>query len=303
MLQALDQTLDKAQVSQVSSQLSSADDDESYTVDKVLATIYYSFEDPVAAQTKQPICSVKSVIITQSDVRPMLDGTPRDLDRVIFERLAALDAQRFRMAVTDAEVDRALAHVQKQRNISQEQLFALFAKMGLTKEQVREELRASQLIDMVIGYRIKNKVFVSKKEAECYYTSNSVYILRQAFVPFKSTSLRSLQKVKLQQALDSREVIKTAEWSPLLELKQEDIAQDKAFIHELAPDSLSIIQQTDAGATLLWFLGKKPFDQELEHMITLKLQNNKIENALEEYKKELLNAAVIKYTKKQISTS
>ncbi len=59
-------------------------------------------------------------IITTSDIRKGLDGQQRDLRDIVLDELVAIDAVKMHIIITDEEIDRFLASMQKEQGMSRE---------------------------------------------------------------------------------------------------------------------------------------------------------------------------------------
>lgn len=258
-------------------------------IDKILAIIYHPEGNS---------------IILQSDLRPSLSGVPKTLNDIIFERLMVLDAENLKIVVTDSDVDRHLALVQKQFKLSKEDTIELFKQIGLTYDKARETLKNDLKIQKVLDYRVKNKVIIDKKKIEEYYDKNPVYepatfTFVQSFVSFEGRS-PALTKIKIERAIESNEIDKEVVWGETLTLREDQIAQDKAFIKDLVINRPTIVNVFDNGLSLIKLLSKTASklvplkDREAE--IYNILGQKEFESILQEYKKKLISLAPIKFT-------
>lgn len=255
-----------------------------YTVNKTRAIIYHP---------------EGTAWVLQSDLRPALDGSLRNLERAIFEKLIVFEAQKYKIAPTEAEIDKRLADIHKQLEVRRpgitlKDIFEEFEKMGIPQEEIREELRIAHIVEMMIELRIKNKVLVSNKDVELYDAEHPILQVKQLSIPYSPNSLKALQKTKIEDTIQSRDILQSSDWSDVLELNLDDLAQDKQYIKDLAPGSLKILTETPQGVTVLHFIGKKPMDKDREKTIMYQLQNERLDKALADYNAELLKTARIK---------
>jgi hypothetical protein len=110
-----------------------------------------------------------SQVITASDVaRPSLAGVQQTLDDIIFERLVYMDAQKYKILSDNDAVDRYLAIVQKENNLTHEQLRDIFSVSGYTYEEGREQFRVLQTVNSMLDFKIRSHVIVPKKQVEAY---------------------------------------------------------------------------------------------------------------------------------------
>ena len=108
------------------------------------------------------------------------------LNDTILRELIVLDSKKLKIPISDAEVDRHLARVQEQLQMTRDDLMAFFKQKGLTLEQAKAELRKTLLIETTIDNRVKSKSYVSKAEIEKYNDEHPLvfYEIKQAQVPF-----------------------------------------------------------------------------------------------------------------------
>jgi hypothetical protein len=278
----------------------------------VLAVFFLYFSCLVTCSSlqavRQPVNKTVAIIyhpegaawILQSDLRPALDGSPRNLERAIFERLVAFEAQKYKIIVSEADIDKRLAEIQKhfesqKPGTTLKDIFKQFEAMGIAEGDIKEELKTSQLVEMMVEHRIKSKILVSKKDVELYNKNNPVLQIKQAFIPYSTTGSVSEQKLLVEQALTSGGSIREAYWTDIIDLKVEDLAKDKAYIKDLKPDTKQILNETPEGIALVHFLGNKPLNDVREKEIMYLLHSQRLEKALDDYNKELLAGARVKY--------
>lgn len=106
-------------------------------------------------------------IITQSELQTgddnSLKAKHRALDALIDARLIdqALKEQSDRLAVSDADVDRAIAEVRRLNNLSESTLRSLLAGQGMTwpdyRKKLRDEIARARLIQVNVQSRIQIK--------------------------------------------------------------------------------------------------------------------------------------------------
>jgi peptidyl-prolyl cis-trans isomerase SurA len=265
-------------------------------IDKTLETVYTPEE---------------TILILQSDLRPGLDGISKTVDQVLLERLMLADAKKLKITVSDVEVDRYLAKVESQYKLTREQTKELFKNMGYTYKEGREQLRNMQIIEQIKEYRIKGKAVPTRQELEEYHKAHPAYqeasyTFSQGFVPFQGSS-RSIKKAMIKEAIASGAIKTTVQWGPPLVLKEDDFAEDKAYIKALTPGSVAELNETDAGITLVHILAKKEkrlltLDERIKD-ITILLGQNRAQEAFEGYKKTLLASGRRKRPNEQVAAA
>lgn len=260
-----------------------------YTIDKVLAVIYHN---------------EGSTIVCQSDLRPGLDGMPRDLPQAILDRLMVLDAQKLKITISENDIDRHLAQVQKMYNLTRENLLKLFKKMGYTYQEGREQLRTMQMIDSIVDYRVRSKNLIEEKDVEAYYCEHPEIIpaefkVAQIFIPFDKKQTKKQQEETIKLLIETN-AIDPERWDPEITLKANEIASDKAFIKDLSVGSIVRLQETEEGVRLLRLIDKKPEYviplREREREIRATLSKDRLSGGLESYQKSLWANAHVRYT-------
>ncbi len=251
-------------------------------VDKVLAIIYHT---------------EGSTIILQSDLRPDLSDQVPSLREAILKELILLDAKKYKITVSEAEVDRHLARIQESLKKTREDLEEFFKERGFTFEEARRELEKGLLIETTVSERVRSKAFVPESEVKKYYEEHPIvdYTVKQAFIPFGFGS-RSLVRATVDRQIEEGDIITAVEWGEPLALKESDIAEEKAFLKELALGSVARVQETDDGITLLQLISKskKPYES-LKKQITIELGNKRQKQALDDYYDNLFACARVRY--------
>lgn len=252
------------------------------TVDKTLAIIYHA---------------EGSKIILQSDLRPDLSDQVPSLREVILKELIILDAKKFKITVSEAEVDRHLARIQESLKKTREDLIEFFKERGFTFEQAKKELERGLLIETTVGERVRSKAFVPESEIKKYYEEHAIvdYMIKNAFVPFGLGS-KALTRATLDSQIQSGEIINAVEWSSPIALKESDIAPEKEFIKQLPTGTVTKTQETDEGISLLVVESKAkvPYEVQKREIMALKGMERQ-KKAFDEYTSGLLAQARVRY--------
>lgn len=260
-----------------------------YVLDRTLAVIYHP-ED--------------IVVISASDLRPSLDGAPKTFKQVLLEKLMVLDARELKITVTEEDVDKQLATVQKENNLTRDDVIAIFKQAGLSVTQAREDLRDQQMIQTVIEARTRSKTAVSAKEIETYYAENPIVqpgniTFCFAFVPFEHYKSKVTQRTAIQKGIESGDINTTAAWMDPITLNLKDVPEDKVFLKDLSSGSIVQAQETEEGVQLLKLIDKVPETvvplKEREREIMMQFRMDRRGKAIAEYHEELLKKARIKY--------
>ncbi len=91
------------------------------------------------------------------------------LARLIDKRLVAQEAARYRLQVTDEELDKTLEQIRVGRNMSPEDQLKELRLMGVTEQQYREEMRTQMLGSKVINAVVRTRVLVTDEEILARY--------------------------------------------------------------------------------------------------------------------------------------
>lgn len=114
--------------------------------------------------------------LAKTDKRPspaQVGALRKDLlSRLIEEKLVQQRIRALRLQVGDEEVENAILDVQKQNQLTREQLMQAVQAQGLTFEAYRENLRKQILRYKLVGQEVRSKVDVSESEIRDYYRAH-----------------------------------------------------------------------------------------------------------------------------------
>ncbi len=94
------------------------------------------------------------------------------LSRLIEEKLVQQRIKALGLKVADAEVDEAVADVERQNRLSREQLEAALQGQGMTMSAYRENLRQQMLRYRLINQEVRSRVDVTEREVRDYYRAH-----------------------------------------------------------------------------------------------------------------------------------
>jgi parvulin-like peptidyl-prolyl isomerase len=251
-------------------------------------------------------------IITLSDVhRPSLTGVPQSQEDIIFERLVYLDAQKFKIAPDEEAVDKYLQEIQKQNNLTLDELKQIFRQAGYSYEEGRDQFKRLQTVKSLLDYKIHSNLIVPRQEIELYYKNNPVtkedeYTLEYALVPFKGDKqdLREdLVEFVTKQKAGSKKTQNDADlglvWNEPFTMKKSEIADDKAFIYDMKVGTVSAPRETEGGFELYRLVEKKDeciasLEDRYQEIVRT-LTQPKYEKLMSDYKKQLFDSVSIVY--------
>lgn len=268
---------------------SSENNEELELIDKIIAVVYA--KDAVE-------------IVTQSDVdRPGLAGNIRTLEDILFDIQVYLDAQKFNMLPDDQALDAFIASIQKDNNLTLEQVEQLFTQAGYSVEEGREQLKRMQTISSFLDFKINSNLVVPRKDIVTYFENNpetteASYLLERAFIPFSRTKSKDQQRDMINEFMRTGKRGSSIEWSEPFWVDHLQIAEDKQFIYTLGIGQIMFVE--DAEGFVLFRLK----DKKESRLLSLEERYNEIAHALrrprylqmvQEYKKELFDNATIVY--------
>lgn len=264
-------------------------DDGLYLIDSIKAVVYGQ---------------ERTDLITLSDVnRPSLDGNQQTIEDLVVAKLICQDAARYKMEPDNDAVDKHLKSVQRENNLSLDDLKSIFSSAGYTYEEGREQFRAMTAIGTMIDFRIRSRLIVPEKDIQAYYQEHPIvqepaYQIERAEVACPQGMDHGVFMQQLRRLIDTGQSKLDIEWSDPFWINKSELAQDKQFLTTIEVGCISMGTESGAGIELFKLMNKKE-----EHVTSLEERYNEIADTLkrpkynelfEAYKKDLFsNAAVI----------
>ena len=244
-------------------------------------------------------------IITDSDVaRPNLAGTMRPLVEMVFERLVYLDAKKFKVLPDEHALDKYLASVQRENNLSLDDLKQMFASAGYSYEEGREQLKMMQAVNTMITQRVRSGLFVARKDVVAYYEAHphmqeAQVRVAYATVPFSAQKSKKEQKHELDMQVKRGEATVTIKFESPFWVKESEVAQDKQFLFAMKPGQVCLPIETFQGFELYRVIEKKPgrlrtLDERYQEIVDILIQPKYYE-LLGRYKESLFKEASVVY--------
>jgi len=150
-----------------------------------------------AAQTEtvdRIVAVVNEDIITQYDVeqvlRPMIQNlrgqglsAERErqaiarmrgdvLNNLIDGKITEQEVKRYKIAVTDEEVEAYIRQFKERRSLTDESLKAMLAQEGVTPEEYRKEIRLQLQRTRLVNREVRSKVVITQEDIKKYYEKN-----------------------------------------------------------------------------------------------------------------------------------
>lgn len=244
-------------------------------------------------------------IITLSDVqRSSIDGAPRTIDDIKLEKLMYQDAKKYRIIPDEEAIDKYLGSVQKQHNITLDQLKDVFRTAGYTYEEGREQFGIMYTVNSMLDFKIRSRLIVPEREVEAYCKAHPefeepAYQISRAFIPFTKKQDKDELRVQVEQfaTTGKSKELKGIEWEEPFWIKEGDVSEDKQFITSLKPGTIAQPIETEQGFELIKLTAKRgrrerPLEERYREVSDI-LRKPKYEELMGEYKKELFAQSAV----------
>jgi hypothetical protein len=244
-------------------------------------------------------------IITHSDlVRPSLDGSNRSLEDHVLESLVFQDAVRFKIMPTPESIEKHLMAVQRENNLSLEDLQAIFRNAGYTYEEGKEKFGIISAVGQMLDFKIRSRLIVPEKDVVAYYEANpeytpETYQLVRAFVNCGEDQEVDALRAEVEQLIDTGSSSLEIQWSESFWIKSDDLAENRQFVRTMQVGGIAIAQEFDEGLELIKVMdhqekGLVPLEKRYGEIAEI-LRRPKYEELFGQYKKELFDGAAIIY--------
>ena len=94
------------------------------------------------------------------------------LEFLIEDRLIEKEAEKLGVAVSEPEVDQAIAELLKANSLAPPDLARVLRERGLTEADYRKEIRGELIRNRVLGREIQPRIFLSEDKIHTYYLEN-----------------------------------------------------------------------------------------------------------------------------------
>jgi peptidyl-prolyl cis-trans isomerase SurA len=118
------------------------------------------------------------------------------LDGLINDMLMRQDAKRYKVTVSDAEVEEELERTLKRTGMTRKQLEEGLKKERATLAMYKERIGNSLLRQRMAGYMVMRKVFVTPEEISAYYTKHKDEFAGEKTVDFSLLMLQDGKNVQ-----------------------------------------------------------------------------------------------------------
>ena len=178
---------------------------------------------PVTQPTGKPVARVNGTVLTDKDLlREMYaifpyakqhNGFPKGqeasirqgaLEMIIFEELVYQEAQRRKMTIPAVRIDKAEAAYRQQFDSPEQFQQYIQSEMHGSRQQLRNQIQRSMLIDQLLRQEVDNKSAVSLTELRAYYEKNPARFRLTESYSFQSISILPPMKPTPEQAKEAR---------------------------------------------------------------------------------------------------
>jgi hypothetical protein len=242
-------------------------------------------------------------LVTQSDLeRPNFAGQIPTLEDEIEERLFYQDALKKQVLITDDQIDRQIAVVMQQNNLTLDGLKVLCTEYGMTYQELRDKLARTFSVNTIRDHMVESYAIINRSDVIKYYEEHPemtsiVYYLQRAIVPYEGD--RDTQQAELTKLVSSKESDDGIDWSVLFSVEHATVAEEKMFIHTMQVGDVVLAQELYDGFELYRLVNKKEaiprtLDErylEIDELLRRPLR----EKLLQEYRDKLFREATIIY--------
>jgi len=94
------------------------------------------------------------------------------LNMLIEQKLADQEIKRYKISVSDQEIDNAIEDVKKGRFITDEELREELNRQGLTFKEARKQIKEQILREKLISREVKSKIVITSEDIKTYYKNH-----------------------------------------------------------------------------------------------------------------------------------
>ena len=261
-----------------------------YDLDKTLAIIYSE--------------EGASVVVTESDLHKKdINGQLKNLGEIIFEHLIYFETKKYKIDIDDEQINSFITNIQKQNNISIEELKQVFIASGYTFEEGKEELRKMKATNIFLDNKIRTRLIVTEDAIQNYYDKHPIvkeksYVIKKAFIPFTEKTDKEKLKKDIKVFLKTKKGISVT-WKAPITLEDKQLSEKMAILRKLKLGQIYLKSETKSGFELLKLIkiNKKevaPLESRKKEIISI-LKKEKFEKLYSALREELFKKAAIKY--------
>jgi parvulin-like peptidyl-prolyl isomerase len=126
------------------------------------------------------------------------------LEMIIFEELVYQEALRRKMTIPTAKIDQAEAAYKKSFDNPEQYQQFMQTEMHGSRQQLRDQIQRSLLIDQLLKQEVDNKATVSQAEVTAYYDKNSARFQVAESYTFQAISILPPRTATAEQSKEAR---------------------------------------------------------------------------------------------------
>ena len=191
---------------------------------------------------------VGDVMITYCDVheKTSLDGKLIPVDDQINMIIIEQEVKESKMPIDDTAPDKYIANIQKDHNLTDEDLADLAAQCGRTLPEVKQLLGSQYMRDFFLYHKFRSHLVPTDQAVEEYCNEHpeiepGYCVIQVAFVDYTGTNKDEV-RTKIDDSISGK--IKDSSlisWSDPIKVDMDNIADDKLFIKDLTQGESSVV--------------------------------------------------------------
>lgn len=244
-----------------------------------------------------------------SDVKPHLDGRPRDVRDIVCDELMLCEAERYHIDVTPEDAERYMDELRKNNNMTRFAMERVIEEMDYTYPEALDQLRRRQMSEQLLDHRIRSdkRFMISPEEVAAFDKEHPVF----------EEGLYTLAEVLVHdaQALNKNftaEELAALPWEESFVVKESELAEEMAFVIGANVGEIVLRDPVAEGVELTRLVAKKPrrrilvdeivdprTRRTLQDKIVEVIRMQRYEDVVREYQDELLRNATLRFAHPQ----
>jgi peptidyl-prolyl cis-trans isomerase SurA len=154
---------------------SSAPAAQTETVDRIVAVVNEDIitQYDVEQVLRPMIQNLRGQGLSAERERQAIDRMRGDvLNNLIDGKITEQEVKRYKIAVTDEEVENYIRQFKERRSLTDESLKAMLAQEGMTLEEYRKEVRLQLQRTRLVNREVRSKVVITQEDIKKYYEKN-----------------------------------------------------------------------------------------------------------------------------------
>ncbi len=244
-------------------------------------------------------------LITHTELLRMeLDGSRPNLEKKIADLAFAQEAKKWRLWPSPEEIDKQVQMLAESNKKTPAEFDDLLMTIGFTPQEGRMAFAQLNAVNSLINFKVTANLIVPESQVIAYYNDHpevelASYYVQYVFVPFAQTKTPDEQLKALELLAKSGDRNDSLSWEDPFWIKEDQLAQDKQFITQLAVGQISEPVKVSTGFELFRLMNKKEerlksLDERYGEIATI-LRKPKYSELMSSFQKELLDNASIIY--------